>query len=64
MALYQISKLAPKRWQIAKFGDTPGWLAQPAIVKSDAKGRKEAEKLARKLAGETGKIRVLAGTKA
>ncbi len=60
MMLYQVSKLAPGCWQVAAFADRPGWLGPPVMVTRDLKGRKAAYKLARTLAGTTGRVATLA----
>lgn len=59
MILYQVSKVAPGRWQVVAFADTPGWLGPPVMVHRDLKGRKAAEKLARDLAGPSGRVSTL-----
>ncbi len=59
MILYQVSKRAPKDWQVVAFADRPGWLGPPVMVRRDIKGRKAAEKLARALAGEAGRVTVI-----
>jgi len=61
MRVYQVSKLAPKRWQIATFDDAPGWLGKPIVITRDAAGRKEAVKIARMLAGWRCKVVIVAG---
>lgn len=59
MRVYQVSKLAPKCWQVAAFDDAPGWLGSPIIITQDAKGRKAAVTVARLLAGRCGKVVVV-----
>ena len=59
MILYQVTKRAPRDWQVAAFADRPGWFGPPLMVTRDIRGRKAAEKLARELAGEAGRVTVV-----